>query len=193
MASNGVVTEKVTGLNPSGLVIDGSSYSYVADSSGSNVLRYNPGFSSIPSISVAGQPVGLGYDSATNAVFITRYSGGNQALYRLSTTANPATAVPYATSTYFNRPNAIAVRTSPLEIYVVNTGGNSNDRSILKISNNGATVETYLSASNPSHKLCNPMGIATDGANLYIANSSCSDGYSPSNTSYANSLLKVAF
>ena len=193
VASNGTVTEKVIGLNPSGLVIDSSSYTYVADPTGSNVLRYTAGFGSSSNISTTGQPVGLAYDSATSAVFITRYSGDIQGVYRFSTTANPVTAVLYASSSYFNQPDAIAVRASPLEIYVVNTGGNSSQRSVLKISNNGSTVETYLSATNANHKLCNPTGIATDGVSLYIVNSTCSDGYSPSNTGYAKSLLKVNF
>jgi hypothetical protein len=192
--TNGTVTEKKTGLNLSGLVIDGSSYTYVAAYSLGKVLSYNAGFVSGSDIAVSNQPVGLGYDSVGNGIFITRFSGGSQGLYRFSTTASPVVATAYATSSYFNQPNAIAIRTSPsLEIYVVNTGGRSDQRSILKISSNGAVVETYLSATNVAHKLCNPTGIATDGSNLYIANSTCSDGYSPNNTGFANSLVKVTF
>ena len=163
----------------------------------SKVLSYTSGFASAGYVTVSSQPVGLGYDGASHSVFVTRYSGGSQGVYWFSTTANPVTATAYATSGYFNQPNAMAVvrnTLQSLEIYVVNTGGHSNERSILKISNNGATVETYLSASNRDHKLCNPTGIATDGTYLYIANSTCSDGYSTTdNTNYAKSLLKVAF
>lgn len=186
--SGNSVTEKVTGINPAGLLFDGSSYAYVADISANRVLVYDNGFAAASySAPISNMPSGVAFDGTY--IYATRFQGGNQGVYRFSVSGNSAVGGVFATSTYFNAPNAIAVRTATRkEIYVVNTGGAANMRSVLKISEDGQTVTPFLSASNSDHKLCGPTGIVIEGNYLYVANSTCSGSV---NTAYAGALLQI--
>ena len=181
---NGSLTDKVLGLNPAGVAFDGSGYGYVADLSG-KVVVLDSGFSQVgQGVSISSSPNGVVFTGGN--AYVTRYGGGNQGVYKFQTPTNAASL--FASSTYFNNPTAIAVRTNPLQFYVVNTGGAYSERSILKISADGSSVTTFLSATTQAHKLCAPTGIAIDGNDFYFANSSCS-GFT--NSSYAGKIFKV--
>lgn len=189
--SDGQLTNKVVGTSPSGVVFDldsgAGAYGYFVDGSG-KVVVLTSGFVPVGSgVSIAGTPNGLAY--AGGYVYVTRYDGAANGVSRVSTTGSQSDV--FANSTFFNGPTAIAVRTSPLELYVVNTKGDYSERSILKISADGS-VSVFLSAQNTQHKLCAPGGVAIDNtvtpAVLYIANGSCAGS---TNAAQAGKVLKV--
>ena len=182
---SGTLVDKVQGRSPAGVAFEPGGYAYFVDGSG-NVVVLDSGLSYVRNIGIAGDPVGVAY--ANNYVYVTLYNGGANALYRFLRSGTMA--APFASSTFFNRPTAIAARSSVGELYVVNSGGTYEQRSILKVTADG-TVTPFLSAQNTTHQLCAPSGVAVDDANavLYIANGSCPGS---ANAVHAGKLLKVA-
>jgi hypothetical protein len=93
----------------------------------------------------------------------------------------PIRPTAFATSSLFNNPIGIAVRSSYKEVYVANTGttAGDTDSSILKItydsSGNATAVTTFLSGTSTSSMLCGPVGLAINGNVLYISNGTCTD------------------
>ena len=181
----GALTDRVQGRSPAGVVFEPGGYAYFVDGSG-DVMVLDSGLQAIRNVSFTGNPVGLAY--MNNNVYVTLYSAGANALYRFLKTGTQATL--FASSTYFNQPTAIAARSSADELYVVNSGGSYEERSILKVSADG-TVTPFLSAQNTSHKLCSPSGVAVDDANsvLYVANGACPGSL---NAAHAGKVIKVA-
>lgn len=192
-------TPVVTALSsPYGLGIDSTNGRVFISDIGSGtyangVVIYNIGSytSVVASVTVGSKPSGLSYDSALGYMFVTRYSGGTAGVWKISTTA-PYTASAFATSSLFNNPIGIAVRSSYKEVYVANTGttAGDTDSSILKISydssGNATAVTTFLSGTSSSSMLCGPVGLAINGSTLYISNGTCT-----TNSAYAKSVIKV--
>ena len=180
------LTDQVLVGNPAGVVFKPTGYGYLANGS-DKVTVLSAG---IPPITIDGTPNGLAY--ADGYVYVTRFNAGANGVSRFAT-ADSSPQV-FASSTNFNGPTAIAVRTTPFELYVVNTKGAYSERSVLAISASGS-VRVFLSAQNPDHKLCAPGGVAIDNsaspAVLYIANGAC-PGAPDYNTNYAGKVLKVA-
>ena len=133
---------------------------------------------------VGSNPVGLAYDSS-GFIYVTTQTGGVDGVWKIST-SSPYTPSVFANSSLFKMPNGIAVRSSPKEIYVVDTGTTDTNSSVLKISSDGSAVTTFLSGSNTSSMLCGPIGAAISGNTLYIANGTCI-----ANNAYAKSVIKV--
>jgi DNA-binding beta-propeller fold protein YncE len=187
---SGAITDRVTSINPYGIAINTTSNAaiYVAAPADNKVYVYNSAFNSIVAggIAVANAPTGVAFDSVQSKIYVTRHDGGNNGVDQIDTVSSVVTA--FATSSLFDKPNGIAVRSSPNEIYVVNTGTTEAQSSVLKISSDGATVTTFLSASNAAHKLCSPIGAAISGNDLYVVNGNCTA--SPNNT-YARAILKI--
>ena len=129
----------------------------------------------VPAISPGNGPTGLAYDVA-GYVYVTAFTGSNLGVYKIDLNNNYVVSL-FANSNLFDKPNGIAVRNSPREVYVVNTGTTESQAGVLKISTDGngnsTGVSTFLSASNLSSKLCSPVGIAISGDNLFIANGKC--------------------
>ena len=144
----------------------------------------------VPAIAPGNGPTGLAYDSA-GYVYVTTFTGGNAGVSKINTTSYAVSA--FANSNLFDKPNGIAVRSTPREVYVVNTGTTESQAGILKISTDGngnsTGVSTFMSASDLSSKLCSPVGIAISGNNLFIANGKCP---TTGNNAYASTILKVA-
>ena len=165
------LTDRFQATYPAGLTFDTAGYGYVADDLGAKVLPFTSGYNAVGSgVAVSSCPSGVAYDGGY--VYVTRCGGGAAGVYRFASPSGAASA--FATSSYFNQPTAIAVRTTPqLEFYVVNTGGTVDERSILKISADGSSVQPLLSAKTLAHGLCAPTGLAIEGNTLYFANSSC--------------------
>lgn len=178
------LTDQLLINSPAGVVFKPGGYGYLANGSDKVTVLT----SGLAPITITGTPNGLAY--ADGYVYVTRYNAGANGVSRFST----ADSMPqvFATSTYFNGPTAIAVRTTPFELYVVNTKGAYSERSVLAISANG-NVRVFLSAQNPAHKLCGPGGVAIDNsaspAVLYIANGACPGS---DNTDHAGKVLKVS-
>jgi hypothetical protein len=144
----------------------------------------------VPAISPGNGPTGLAYDAA-GFVYVTAFTGSNVGIYKIDLNNNYGVSV-FANSNLFDKPNGIAVRNSPREVYVVNTGTTESQASVLKISTDGngnsTGVSTFLSASNLSSKLCSPVGVAISGNNLFIANGKCP---TTGNGAYASSIIKI--
>jgi DNA-binding beta-propeller fold protein YncE len=192
--STGDITERVVGINPYGIAVNTTNNAaiYVAAPSAGKVYIYNSAFSSIGTVGgvlVGNTPTALAFDSAQSKIYVTKNDGGSHGVDQIDTTSVSSPAVAFATSALFDKPNGIAVRNSPHEIYVVNTGTTESQSSVLKISSDGATVTTFLSASNAAHKLCSPIGAAINGNDLYVVNGNCT---SSPNNAYARAILKIA-
>jgi len=144
----------------------------------------------VPAITPGNGPTGLAYDAA-GYVYVTTFTGGNAGVSKINT-ATYAVSV-FANSSLFDKPNGIAVRSSPREVYVVNTGTTESQAGVLKISTDGngnsTGVSNFLSASTLTSKLCSPVGIAISGNNLFIANGKCP---TTGNNAYASTILKIA-
>ena len=196
-------TPVVTGL-PSvyGVGVDSTNgYIYISDVGSNltnNIVIYDikttgtpASPTSIGSVNVTSSPSGFAYDSSLGYMFVTRYSGGTAGVWKIST-ASPYTASAFATSSLFNNPIGIAVRSTYKEVYVANTGttAGDTDSSILKItydsSGNATAVTTFLSGTSTSSMLCGPVGLAINGNVLYISNGTCT-----TNSAYAKSVIKV--
>jgi len=144
-------------------------------------------------------PVGMAYDPAGYIYVTHRDSGIGQTIgvSKINTVINAGTSQyassDFANSNLFDKPSGIAVRSSPREVYVVNTGSTESQAGILKISTDGngnsTGVSTFLTASNLSSKLCSPVGIAIGGNNLFISNGKCP---TTGNSAYASTILKIA-
>ena len=174
--------------SPYGLVV-GNNKLFVTDigGTGDKVVIYNVTVSPptlISSITVATNPVGLAYDSS-GFVYVTTQTAGTNGVYKISA-SSPYTVSAFANSSLFKNPNGIAVRTSPNEIYVVDTGTTDTNSSVLKISADGSTVTKLLDGADSSSMLCAPIGAAISGNVLYISNGTCT-----ANSSYAKSVIKV--
>jgi DNA-binding beta-propeller fold protein YncE len=192
-------TPVVTALSsPYGVGIDSTNSRVFISDVGSGtyadgVVIYNIGSytSVVASVTIGSKPSGFAYDSSLGYMFVTRYSGGTAGVWKISTTS-PYTASAFATSSLFNNPIGIAVRSSYKEVYVANTGttAGDTDSSILKItydsSGNATAVTTFLSGTSTSSMLCGPVGLAINGNVLYISNGTCT-----TNSAYAKSVIKV--
>lgn len=192
--ATGAITERFININPYGIAINTSNNDaiYVAAPAANKVYIYNSAFSSVGTpggVAVANGPTGLVFDSAQSKIYVTRNDGGNNGVDQIDTTSVSSAAVAFATSALFDKPIGIAVRSSPHEIYVVNSGSTEAQSSVLKISSDGSTVTTFLTAANADHKLCSPVGAAIKDNDLYIVNGNCTS--SPNNT-YARAILKVS-
>ncbi len=178
-----------------GVGVDGSGKVYVSDVGDgvNNVTVYTIGTwgTTVATIPIGLKPSGFAYDSSLGYMYVTRYSGVTAGVWKISTTS-PYTASAFATSSLFNNPIGIAVRSSYKEVYVVNTGttAGDTDSSILKItydsSGNATAVTTFLSGTSTSSMLCGPVGLAINGNVLYISNGTCA-----TNSAYAKSVIKV--
>ncbi len=191
---NGVISDRVININPYGIAINISNNDaiYVAAPAANKVYIYNSAFNSIGTVggvAVANGPTGLAYDSARSKIYVTRHDGGNNGVDQIDTTSVSSAATAFATSALFDKPSGIAVRSSPHEVYVVNTGTTEAQSSVVKISSDGTSVTTFLTASNAAHKLCSPIGAAISGNDLYVVNGNCTT--SPNNA-YARAILKIA-
>ena len=185
--SVGTLTNYIQVSDPAGLVFDERDVGYVSDPSSGGVFYFVDN-SNKTRISVGESPSGLAYHDGY--VYVTRWAAtaNDDALYRFQAGAG-ASASSFAKSTLFKQPNPIAVRQTPqVEFYVANTGGTVNDRNILKVSADGGTVQIFLNAANPSHKVCSPTGLAIDGSTLYFANSTCAGSV---NAAYAGKVMRV--
>ena len=192
-------TPVVTALSsPYGVGIDSTNSRVFISDVGSGtyadgVVIYNVGSytSVVASVTVGSKPSGLAYESSLGYMFVTRYSGGTAGVWKIST-ASPYTASAFATSSLFNNPIGIAVRSTYKEVYVANTGttAGDTDSSILKItydsSGNATAVTTFLSGTSTSSMLCGPVGLAINSNVLYISNGTCT-----TNSAYAKSVIKV--
>lgn len=191
--STGGITDRITNINPYGIAINtvNNDAIYVAAPSANKVYIYNSAFSSVGTVggvSVANGPTGLAFDSAQSKIYVTRNDGGTHGVDQIDTTSVSSAAVAFATSALFDKPSGIAVRSTPHEIYVVNTGTTETQSGVLKISSDGSSVTQFLTAANADHKLCSPVGAAISGNDLYIINGNCTA--SPNNA-YARAILKV--
>ena len=192
-------TSNKTGLNinsPYGLAIDPDPVNpriYISDigGTGNKVAIYDiaasPPTQTTPAKTVASNPVGLAYDSS-GYIYVTTQTGGSNGVYKIPT-SSPYTPSAFANSSLFKMPNGIAVRSSPKEIYVVDTGTTDTNSSVLKISSDGLTVTKFLDGASSSSMLCSPIGAAINGNVLYISNGLCLS--SNVNYPYAKSVIKV--
>ena len=192
-------TSNKTGLNinsPYGLAIDPDPVNpriYISDigGTGNKVAIYDiaasPPTQTTPAKTVASNPVGLAYDSS-GYIYVTTQTGGSDGVYKIPT-SSPYTPSAFANSSLFKMPNGIAVRSSPKEIYVVDTGTTDTNSSVLKISSDGLTVTKFLDGASSSSMLCSPIGAAINDNVLYISNGLCLS--SNVNYPYAKSVIKV--
>jgi hypothetical protein len=134
-------------------------------------------------LAVTNFPTGLAYDPA-GYVYVTHNNAGIGGQSKGITKIKIAdySVSPFASSNLFNKPNGIAVRLTPREVYVVNTGTTE----ILKITTDGNGG--YIDVSPfPVGKLCSPVGIAVKDNNLFIANGICTTA----NKDYSSTILKI--
>jgi len=146
-----------------------------------------PTVSLVTVVNVGHSPTGLAYDPA-GYVYVTHNDAGilqTKGVSKIKISDYSTSS--FATSDEFDKPNGIAVRLTPREVYVVNTGKSVGKSEILKITTNGNGG--YIDVLPfPVGKLCSPVGIAVKGNNLFIANGICTTA----NKDYSSTILKIA-